>query len=153
MLLVLLHVEKPHKGLAGFEVRTAGADWSIWKTEMLGFFCLFWQMLSLNFCWQSAWCNRDRFCVKFHQCSAISLAYFGSFLFITFSFCSLQPDACNSDVFLPTLHHLHVYQICAFWCAVSCSSSTFALSNDLLFSFEQLLSYVDFLEHLSFIDG
>lgn len=37
--------------------------------------------------------------------------------------------------------------------SVSCSSSTFALSNDLLFSFEQLLSYVDFLEHLSFIDG
>lgn len=38
--------------------------------------------------------------------------------------------------------------------SISCKcSSTFAPSKDLLFSFEQLLPHVDFLEYLSFIDG
>jgi len=38
--------------------------------------------------------------------------------------------------------------------SISCKcSSMFAASNDLPFSFEQLLPHVDFLEYLSFIDG
>lgn len=108
------YLEKPHECLAGFEVQTTRADCSIWKTEMLIFFFSMLADVIFKFLLTVSLVQQGQILCQVPSVQCNKLGLFWKFSFHHFFICSLQPDACNSDVFLPTLHYLHVHQICAF---------------------------------------